>query len=132
MTDSIIAAFATDNGKTFMARHFGDAKKFLIYRISASEAELVNEIKNSSEEDDETVHADPRKAGSIAKLLKSQDVNVCVSKIFGPNIKRIRKKFVCIISQNQNISDSISTIQFNFTKILAEWNRGEERDYLKI
>ena len=89
-------AFATDNGKTFMGRHFGDAEYYDIYEINDKNTEFIKKISNSTEEE-EDVHADPQKAKGISNLLLEEDVSVVVSKVFGPNIKRIKKKFVCIL-----------------------------------
>lgn len=132
MKTSFIFAFATNDGKTFMSQHFGDAEKYLIYRISDSNFEFMKVIRNTSEEEDESVHADPRKAGSITKILKQEYVDVVVSKVFGPNIKRIKKKFVCIVSKKNAIDDAILEIQKNFYEIQSEWEKGEVREHLKL
>jgi len=123
-------AFATDNGKTFMGRHFGDADYYHIYEIDENNSELINIIKNTTEEED--IHADPKKAGSIAKLLKQENVQIVVSKIFGPNIKRIKKKFVCILMKQNSIENGIDVIKTNFLTIAEEWEIGENRDFLKL
>ena len=123
-------AFATDNGKTFMGRHFGDADYFHIYEIDENNYELINIIKNTTEEED--IHADPKKAGSIAKLLKQENVQIVVSKIFGPNIKRIKKKFVCILMKQNSIENGIDVIKTNFLTIAEEWEIGENRKHLSL
>ena len=124
-------AFATDDGKTFMGRHFGDAEQYYIYEIDNENAEFIKKISNTTEEE-EDVHADPKKAGSITKLLKQDKVQVVVSKIFGPNIKRIKKKFVCILIKEQSIENSIGIIKNNLPKIIEEWEIGENRNFLKL
>ncbi|OPX30116.1 MAG: hypothetical protein B1H06_00280 [Candidatus Cloacimonas sp. 4484_143] len=123
-------AFATDNGKTFMGRHFGDADYYHIYEIDENNSELINIIKNTTEEED--IHADPKKAGSIAKLLKQENVQIVVSKIFGPNIKRIKKKFVCILMKQNSIENGIDVIKTNFLTIAEEWEIGENRKHLSL
>lgn len=123
-------AFATDNGKTFMGRHFGDADYYHIYEIDENNSELINIIKNTTEEED--IHADPKKAGSIAKLLKQENVQIVVSKIFGPNIKRIKKKFVCILMKQNSIENGIDVIKTNFLTIAGEWEIGENRKHLSL
>jgi predicted Fe-Mo cluster-binding NifX family protein len=128
----LTVVFATDDGERFTTRHFGDADRFLLYRISPSNVDFLKEIRNSAEDDDETIHADPKKAGSIARLLKQEKVQVVVSKIFGPNIKRIKTKFVCILMKNDLISESISILQNEFEKIHNEWEKGEIRSFLKL
>ena len=121
-------AFATDNGITFVERHFGDAKHYLIYEINEQKISFVRKIDNSLEA--EEMHADPKKAKGISSLLFQEDVAVVVSKIFGPNIARIRKKFVCIVSKEKDIVKSIDNIQGNYNAVLSEWKNGEERKHL--
>ncbi|MCK5737981.1 dinitrogenase iron-molybdenum cofactor biosynthesis protein [bacterium] len=124
-----IAAIATDDGETFIDRHFGDADYFNCYEISETEARFIHRIVNTTEEES-NIHADPKKAHGVTKLLKDHQVQVVVSKIFGPNIKKIRKKFVCILMNDPHISDSIQTIQKNFISIIEELQKGEERTHL--
>jgi len=129
---NIITAFATDDGQTFMDRHFGDAESFNIYEINSTKVNFLKTISNTIEEEDEDedVHADPTKAKGIAGLLKKEKVQVVVSKVFGPNIKRIKNKFVCIIEQEKKINDSIKTIQQNMDIIIQEWEKGETRNFI--
>ena len=125
-------AFATDDGKTFMDRHFGDAEYYYVYEISETESKFLKKIKNTTEEDDESKHADPEKAKGVAGLFKNENIKVVVSKVFGANIKRIKKKFVCVLMNDNSISDSIKTIQQKFDVINNEWNNGEERNHLNL
>ncbi len=125
------AAFATDNGKTFMMRHFGDAEYYDIYEIDKDQANFIKRISNTVDEEEE-VHADPQKAKSIISLLLDEDVSVVVSKIFGPNIKRIKKKFVCIIINENELANSIDKIKSNLQTISVEWDKGNERNFLKL
>jgi len=126
--DTTKIVFATDNGKTYIDRHFGDAEHYDIYEISSTEAKFVKRINNTTEE--EEMHADPKKAKGITGLFKDDDVRVVVSKVFGPNIKRIRKNFVCILMNDEMISESITKIQNNITAIKEEWEKGENRKHL--
>lgn len=125
-------AFATDDGHSYMDRHFGDALHYDIYTISESTATFIKRISNSTEEDDEDIHADPKKAGEITKLLKTNGAQVLVSSVFGPNIKRIRKKFVCIFMNDAQIKTSIIKLQRIIEQISVEWKKGEERDFLNL
>ncbi len=61
----LLTAFATDDGKAFMDRHFGDAKFYDIYEISKNEASFMKRIDNTVDEEEE-VHADPEKAKGIS------------------------------------------------------------------
>lgn len=123
-------AFASDNGKGFIDRHFGDSDYYYIYEISSNKIEFIKKISNTTEE--EEIHADPKKAKGVVTMLKDDSVKVVVSKIYGPNIKRINKKFVCILMNDKNISDSIKTIQEKFMIILDEWDKGENRKHLNF
>ena len=124
-------AFATDDGKTLMGRHFGDAELYYIYEINIENAEFIKKISNTTE-DEEDVHADPKKAGSITKLLKQEKVQVVVSKIFGTNIKRIKKKFVCILIKEKSIESGIEIIKKNILAITEQLDLGEDRLYLSL
>ena len=124
-------AFATDNGKTFMSRHFGDADFYDIYEIDGNKANFIKRIDNTVDEEEE-VHANLKKAKGISKLLLNENVSVVVSKIFGPNIKRIKKKFVCIVVRDEKIDESMKKICNNINKIYNEWEKGEERKHLSF
>jgi len=123
-------AFATDDGKSFMSRHFGDAEHYYIYEIDNNNANFIKKIDNTTEK--EKNHADPKKAKGITNLLSEENVNVVVSKIFGPNINRIKKKFVCIVVKDEKIEKSINNICDNIENIFREWEKGKERKHLSF
>jgi len=127
----IKVAFATDDGNTFMNRHFGDADFYDIYEIDEDNADFIKRIDNSVDEEEE-VHADPKKAKGITALLQKEDVKVVVSRIFGPNIKRIRRKFVCIIVDDESLDNSLNTLCKRIRAITDEWEKGEERNHLSL
>lgn len=117
---SFICAFGTDDGVHFTNRHFGDSNRFDIYELSNNEFKFIKQVDNNSIE--ETTHADPKKAKSIAKLLEEQRVTVVFSKQFGPNIKRIKNNFVCIKVENDDL-ESIKTLAIeNINTIDEMWN----------
>ncbi|MCD6177207.1 MAG: dinitrogenase iron-molybdenum cofactor biosynthesis protein [Candidatus Cloacimonetes bacterium] len=123
-------AFATDDGKTFMGRHFGDAEHYYIYEIDNGNAKFIKIIDNTTEEED--MHADPKKAKGVSSLLLEEDVSVVVSKIFGPNIKRIKKKFVCIVVKDEELDVGIRKVCESIGKIYEEWKKGEDRKHLSF
>ena len=129
---SILVGIATDDSENFTNRHFGDANCFDIYELTAEGIKFVKQIKNTVDEEEPDLHADPEKAKGIARLLKKEGVNVLVSKIFGPNIKRVRKKFVCVVSRAENIAAAKLDLVANITTIKTEWNAGETREVLKF
>ena len=103
MTENDIkVAIATDDGKTLTAEHFGSAKHYLIYSFDLNNGELnyLNKIDNTTRE--EETHGDPEKAKEVSALFA--DTPVLVSFAMGPNIIRIRKKFVPVISREKDIA----------------------------
>ncbi len=122
-------AVATDDGKHFVARHFGDAESYDVYEISPDGAEFLLRVTNETEEEEE-LHADPKKAQGIAAILKKQGVQVALTKLFGPNIKRIKKKFVCVLTGHEEIAAGLVQVQQDFQLVVAEWEKGEERGFL--
>ncbi len=131
--DKLITAFATDDGKSFIDRHFGDADFYDIYEISSLEVKLLKRIDNSTEEDDdEDGHGDPVKAQGVTGMLKEEGVQMNVSRVFGPNLKRIKKKFLCILAGQTNIEESIKILQGKFPTLIAEWEVGEERNFIRL
>jgi predicted Fe-Mo cluster-binding NifX family protein len=129
---NLLFAFATDDGTKYVDRHFGDADYYDIYEISSNENKFIKRINNTTEEDNEEIHADPKKASSIVDLLKIEKVQVVISKVFGPNIKRIKKKFVCGLFNDPQISDSIIAIQKNINIFIDEWKKGETRNHINL
>ncbi len=124
-------AFATGDGESFTNRHFGDNDYYDIYDITTSERKFIKRINNTTTVIEEKTHADPGKAMGVTSLLKQENVQVVVSKVYGPNIKRIRKNFVCVL-MNNTISDSINIIMENSKVILDEWEKGERRKHINL
>jgi len=129
--DSIIVAFATDDGKTFMDRHFGEADFYDIYEVLEDGANFVKRIDNTADEE-EGVHASPEKAKGVAHLLKRENVRVAVSKFFGPNIERIKRKFVCVLMDDASLDEAMKKFRKNLELIYDEWAKGEEREYISL
>ena len=123
-------AVATDDGECFVARHFGDAEYYDVYDITPEGSKFVLRISNNTEE--ENGHADPTKAKGIAGLLLDQGVQVALTRIFGPNIKRIKSKFVCILTAYEEVAKGLELAQGNFQAIAAEWEKGQDRDFLDL
>ena len=131
--EKLITAYATDDGLSFINRHFGDANFYDIYEISTKEAKLLKRIENNTEEDsDEEIHGNPIKAQSITSILREEGVMMVVSRVFGPNLKRIKKKFLCVIQKEGNIEESLENMKDNFPLLLEEWSKMEERNFIKL
>jgi len=123
--DRMIIACATDDGKAFISRHFGDAKRFDLYKLEEGQLVFLKSVYNTTEPDNEEVHGDPVKAGGIVGLLKEQEVRVVVSMVFGPNIKRIVRHFLPIVMPIDSITEGLKSLKENQKRIekLVEDNK---------
>ena len=92
----LIFSFATDDGINLKKDdHFGNAKYFKIYHYKDRKLEFIEERENKKVMEDESkIHGDPKKAKAVSSILKN--VDVMVGRKFGPNIKRLIKKFVFV------------------------------------
>jgi len=111
-------ACGTDNETEFTNGHFGSSKYFLIYDFDLETKDLrfLKRIENSSQEEEK--HGDIKKAKSVSELL--ENVFVLVAFRYGPNIIRIKKRFVPIISREKNIEKTLNKVKFCSNKIKSE------------
>jgi len=123
-------AFASNDGNNFNKEHFGDSNYYHLYEISKNEVKFIKTISNNTKDIIEDRHADPRKAKGVSEMLKDEQVEVVVSGVFGPNIKRINKHFVCIIFSSGSLQASLKIIKDNFHQVQDKWFLGENRDHL--
>ena len=107
---------------------------FSIYmEISEKEVNFLIRIENRTEEDlDELEHGNIVKALSVSSLLKEEGVTMVISHIFGPNLKRIKKQFLCVINEEGNIKESIIKLKNNIPLLIEEWSKNEERNFIKL
>ncbi|MFO7896287.1 MAG: NifB/NifX family molybdenum-iron cluster-binding protein [Candidatus Cloacimonadales bacterium] len=126
----IIVAFATNDGTRLNDDHFGAAALYSIYEIDSSGYKFLKSLANSTAE--EEIHADPKKAKGVSRILRDEKVIVAGSKVFGPNLQRIKQKFVCVFLQNEIIEEAAGKLSENFALIQLEWNKGEARDHLVL
>ena len=107
----IILVCATDNKIDFSDEHFGSAKYYLFYEFDLEKKNMVflKSINNYTPQEEEEKHGDPKKAKSVSELL--ENVSVFVANKYGPNIKRIKKRFVPIVSRGKNIEKTLSRIK---------------------
>ena len=110
-------ACGTDNETEFTNGHFGSSKYFMIYEFDLETKDLrfLKRIENSTQEEE---HGDIKKAKSVSELLKS--VFILIAFRYGPNIVRIRKRFVPIISREKNIEKTLYKIKLLSNKIKSE------------
>ena len=115
----IICAIATDDGVHFMSRHFGDAIQYDLYQIDAHETAYCETIRNPFREDDEEedFHGDKEKASNMKELFLARGVSVLVSSHFGPNIKRMVKRFVPVIVKSGDIEATKKLLLRNYELI---------------
>lgn len=85
-------AFAVNSDNEFENKHFGQADKFLIYKLnpgsSVKESEEVNTFKLYEQDKKFGVR---KKGEVIIDLLKSRNVNILVARQFGENISVLYK-----------------------------------------
>jgi len=117
---AFLAAFGTDDGKTLKnGEHVGMSKYFSIYRFSDDGQEFIEQRNNVKyREDKAKTHGDPGKAKATASAL--QNVDVIVGQIFGPNITRLRNKFVCAVVRKDTIEQAIQVLRENIAEVIEE------------
>ncbi len=119
----LIAACATDDGKTLVNRHFGDALRYDLYKVEPDSYVFIRTIENTKRDDDEhTENGSQKKAGGIGKLLKAYNVDVMLAKKIGQNITRMRKAFVPVISRDPDIDSALASLTRIHDVILREMN----------
>lgn len=130
MNESIIFVCATDDGINFSKDHFGSAKTYLFYSLDLvnEQIQFLKKLENSTP--DEESHGDPKKAKAVSVMLSG--VQVLINLVFGPNISRIRKKFVPIISKEPNIKKSLEKIRGVLDKIKVSLNQIGDKDIIFI
>ncbi len=120
---AIKIACGTNDGTNFTKEHFGDSKFFLIYDLDENSFVLREKIENKTEE--EEVHGDPKKAAKIAEILNGIDVLVAFA--MGPNITRMKKKFVPVISRIENIESALKKLQEKLPEIKEELQKEDKK-----
>jgi predicted Fe-Mo cluster-binding NifX family protein len=96
-------AFAVTNENIFSEQHFGEAEYFLIYEWKNDTFRFSEKLINPHRQLKENFNREASEKGkAIINLLRKKDVNILVSKQFGPNLSVVNQHFVpVIISDNQ-------------------------------
>ncbi len=128
--EKFIIACATDEGERLIDRHFGDAGRYDLYELKRDEVVFLRSIENTVPE--EKGHADPEKAQNVGSLLKPAGVQVLVSGQFGPNLKRVKKKFIPIIVRVFEIETALRLLREHFEEINTQYERGEEKTHIVL
>ncbi|MEA3420733.1 MAG: 4Fe-4S binding protein [Acidobacteriota bacterium] len=123
----LIIAIGTDDSERIKPNdHIGMSKYFQIWKYSDGNLALIETRKNAKYKEDETrIHGDPGKAKATASALK--DVDVLVGKMMGPNIERLKKKFVPVIIREAIIKKAIEIIKVNINEIVEEKEENERK-----
>jgi NAD-dependent dihydropyrimidine dehydrogenase PreA subunit len=118
--DELVVAIGTDDEETIKPDdHFGMSKYFQIWKYSKGEIFLKETRENAKYKEDETkAHGDPGKAKATASVLT--DVDALVGKIMGPNIVRLKNRFVPVIIREPEIENAIEIIKVNLNEIFEE------------
>ncbi len=123
-------AIASEDGYELYGGHFGDSNYYLIYDLNGERFEFIEQIKNSTKDFKEKKHGDERKALKVSDLLN--ECEVFCGRAFGPNIKRIVKKFVPVIVKVDKVEDALKILQENYEKILEEYKKGDKRKHIVL
>lgn len=117
---SLKVAFGTDDGISMKSdNHCGQSKFYNVYEITEDGYTFLEQRMNVKYSEDETLkHGDPGKAKAVSSVLNGIDVIVC--NIFGPNITRIVKKYVCVVVREKDLKKSIELIMRNFDRIVLD------------
>lgn len=126
----MIIACATDDGKKFITRHFGDANYYYIFKFEEGKFVHIDTVANTTEE--EKKHADPVKAKGIVELLNKKNVDVAMTKVFGPNIKKIKKYFVPVLVSTDDIESGLSTLKESLELVNASVELGINRQHVDL
>lgn len=123
----ITIAIGTDDQETIKSDdHFGMSKYFQIWKYSNGNLILKETIENAKYQEDETkVHGDPGKAKATASVLEG--IDVLVSKIMGPNIVRLKNKFIPTVIRVADIKEAIEIIKENINEIFEEKEKTDRR-----
>ncbi|MCK5812483.1 MAG: NifB/NifX family molybdenum-iron cluster-binding protein [Clostridiales bacterium] len=126
----MIISCATDDGINFVNRHFGDANYYEIYELIDDEFHYIDRITNTTGE--EETHADPKKAKGIVGLLVEKNVTVGLTKVFGPNIKRVKKHFVPVLVSLDSIEEGLQKVLKAKEEIKRQIELGENRSHIDL
>jgi NAD-dependent dihydropyrimidine dehydrogenase PreA subunit/predicted Fe-Mo cluster-binding NifX family protein len=129
--NKFIVAIGTDDSKTIKPDdHIGMSKYFQIWKYFEGNLDFVETRENAKYKEDESkAHGDPGKAKATASALGG--VDVLVGKMLGPNISRLKKKFVPVIIRQPEIEKVKEIIKNNINEI-AEEKEKEDRKGLVL
>ena len=115
-------AFAVNKDHSFNEGFFGEADKFLVYKLSSGKIELESEIENKRKSKGENLTELNIKTDAIFKDLVANDVKVIVSKDFGKNLKLVNEYFIPVKVITDNLQKVIGAIDNHLHCIKDELN----------
>lgn len=135
--ENLIVAIATEDGVSMPKSHFGEALQFEIYSVSAGGAEKRQTVRNPHAEEK---HGDGQHHGGgnsgrgngIGRLLGEYGVQVMVSRAFGPNIQRMRQRFVPVKVDVERPEAALTLLQSHWDEVVSRWQQGESRKHLVL
>ncbi len=132
MNSQINIACGTDDGVAFTEEHFGSAKFYLLYSMDLETGELEYVGKTYNTTSPEETHGDPKKAKSVSELMKG--VHILMGSAMGPNIVRIRKNFIPVVSREKYIESAMEKLKDKLSVIKRnlEMPIGEDREIIHI
>jgi len=127
-------ACATDDGVNLIKRHFGDAEYYAVYEVNNAGYTHVETIRNNTIDgkDGKNGHGDAIKAKHIMMILMEKNIEILLNKNFGPNIYRIKLKFVPVITGKNTIEEGLNEIIEHYNEINTEWEKGSERSFISL
>jgi len=112
----LLFAIGTDQDQLIKQNdHVGMSKYFQIWKYSNGNLDFKERRENVKyKEDRGRIRGDFGKAKATASVLKN--VDVLVGKMFGPNIIRLKNKFVCTVIREPKIKKAIDIIKETLMK----------------
>lgn len=128
-----IVACGTSEGEKLFEGRFGDASYFYLYEITVRGFEPIEKIENITQESTGTGKSgEEQKAKTVSSLLKEKSTNVLLAHQMGPNLAKISKDFVTIISRDLDIETALNSVIEKLHLVEREWRKGDNRDYLVL
>lgn len=128
ISESLLVAIDTDDGKTIKAdNHVGMSKYFHVWSYENGETSFRKMRENVKYKEDESIrHGDPARSRATTSALA--DIDVLIGEKFGPNISRLKNKFVCaVVRGKRTIAQGVKMLKENINEIVKEKNGAKKR-----
>jgi len=124
-------AIGTNDGTLLNSDHVGNAGQYHIYRVTAEEAVFEEVRQNAAIEEDESLaHGDPQKAAAMGSLLK--DLDGIAGKRFGPNVKRMLRRFVCVRTRVATVTEAVALLVSHADALSQAQAAGQQRNLVVL